>query len=528
MTIDLYKHIVAWQYRFIGQFRHLFIQKIMEINGPPPPLVTPRLLQASVNTWQVGQVLQAVVVKQAAPQSVILQVNNQQLQADTNVSLTAGQRLELTVAQTGDKPVLQARLLTPTATSTPPATTTPDSKSQAQNAAAKVTKSSTMLNSSSTQGTRSSDNISPQSSLPPTRSAPSAPQAAPATTESTINNLMKQALPKQASMTSLLANIAWLNNQTSQTTPLPKSILDIVKQLYKEIPAKENLTESKQVKQSINNSGIFLENKLQKTATDKTGGNLNQVIKESLLAKPDKAGASPANTGLEKIGTDLKASLLRLLGTINQVARTTPKQSSHTAAILPSTNTPALPFTLPTMRGNAPQAQPKVETNLQTVQGNFPLLLLELGKQTEAALARTQLHQAASLPAGEQTNINLAFELPIRNNEQLDLFDVLIEEEKPNEQDEEDNKHPWSITLAFDLEGLGPVHAKLKLVENKISTLFWAERAETSQLFNQHLSDLVQRFQQSGLEADELHCFQGTPPGAAGNTMPHIVLDVKA
>jgi hypothetical protein len=329
-------------------------------------------------------------------------------------------------------------------------------------------------------------------------------------------------------MTILLANIAWLNNQTSQTTPPPKPILDIVKQLYKDIPVKENLTDSKQVKQSISNSGIFLENKLQKVASDKTGSNLKQVIKEALLAKPDKAEATSTKASLEKTGADIKASLLRLLGSIVQVARITPKQGSTTAPTLPTTNSPALPFTPPTIRGSAPQAQQKVDANVQAAQGNLQLLLLELGKQTEAALARTQLHQAASLSAGEQGNINLAFELPIRNNEQLDLFDIIIEEENANEQDEEDAKHHWSITLAFDLDGLGPVHAKLRLVDNKISTLFWAERAETSQLFNQHLSDLIQRYQHSGLEADELHCFQGTPSGATNSAMPHIVLDVKA
>ena len=84
-----------------------------------------------------------------------------------------------------------------------------------------------------------------------------------------------------------------------------------------------------------------------------------------------------------------------------------------------------------------------------------------------------------------------------------------------------------TISLAFDLDGLGPVYAKLKMIDNKISTTFWAKDTETTQLFNQNLDNLRQRYHQAGLESSELCCYPGTPPASPTSNLPHIVLDIN-
>ncbi len=470
----------------------------MEINGTPPTQLTVRQTLSTISAWKVGQIFQAVVVKQTSPQTVILQVNQQQLQAETSVPLAAGQRLELSVAQLGEKPVLQARLMAPQTSAQT------QSQTSAQTPATAPSTTQT-LRTAATPTT------------PPTAHAPAAPQTQSTSVQTQTNSLMKLALPKQASMTALLANIAWLNNPATQLPALPSPVLMIIKQLYNNLPTKEKLTNSAEIKQGVLNSGIFMENKLQKIAKEKGGEKANQLLQQTFQTTPSTA----------KAGTDLKSALLRLLSAIQNTKQATPIQGQHTPALPQSLAPAALPFTPPTLRGNAPQPQQKMDASLPAAVGNLQLLLLELGKQSEASLARTQLHQAASLSGTEQSNTNLAFELPIRNNQQIDLFDIVIEEEKPNQHDDEERGHAWSISLAFDLEGLGPLHAKLRLVENKVSTLFWAEREETTQLLNQHIANLTQRYQQSGLEAAELQCFNGPPPSAP-SAMPHIVLDVKA
>ena len=417
----------------------------MEINGPPPSIIKPMPLPNAINSWQVGQVLQASVIKQAGPQSLILQVANQQLQAETSINLPAGQKLELRVSQLGDKPILQARILNPIQTS-----------------------------------------------------APQANQ--PVATDAAINMLLKQALPKQASMASLLANLVWLNQSASKTAVIPAPVLHIIKQLVKQLPSRKSASNAGQLKQDILNSGIFLENKLSKLAND---------------------GAKQT----DKPAADLKLSLLRLLGAIQKTAKPDNARPPHP---LPSqTGNQAnfqQAFTLPPLRGQMPQPQAQANANLSGL-GNLPQLLSALTKQVESSLARTQLHQAASLPNSDQTPINLAFELPVRNQQHVDIFDISINEEEKNNPNKKDNKRQWSINLAFDLDGLGPVHSKLKMIDNKISTTFWSENAETAQLFNKHLDNLRQRYHQAGLESSELCCFQGTPP--VTSSLPRIVLDIK-
>ncbi|HHJ80662.1 MAG TPA: hypothetical protein ENJ65_03410, partial [Candidatus Tenderia electrophaga] len=367
----------------------------MEINGPPPSIIKPMPLPNAINSWQVGQVLQATVIKQAGPQSLILQVANQQLQAETSINLPAGQKLELRVSQLGDKPILQARILNPIQTS-----------------------------------------------------APQANQ--PVATDAAINMLLKQALPKQASMASLLANLVWLNQSASKTAVIPAPVLHIIKQLVKQLPSRKSASNAGQLKQDILNSGIFLENKLSKLAND---------------------GAKQT----DKPAADLKLSLLRLLGAIQKTAKPDNARPPHP---LPSqTGNQAnfqQAFTLPPLRGQMPQPQAQANANLSGL-GNLPQLLSALTKQVESSLARTQLHQAASLPNSDQTPINLAFELPVRNQQHVDIFDISINEEEKNNPNKKDNKRQWSINLAFDLDGLGPVHSKLKMIDNKISTTFWSE-----------------------------------------------------
>jgi len=341
-----------------------------------------------------------------------------------------------------------------------------------------------------------------------------------------INSILKQALPKQASMATLLANLAWLNQSAGKTTPIPAAIIDIAKQLLKQLPGKDGVSNRGQLKQNILNSGIFLESKLNKLASDKTAQTLQQTIKQSLQMQLGKTQESTAASATDKPSTDLKLGLLRLLGAVQQIAKTGSTTPLQAPLSQPGSQPLPLPFTPPPLRGNTPQPQSMAKANLSGL-AKLPLLLLELGKQVESSLARTQLHQAASLPASEQSPTNLAFELPIRNNEYIDIFDVVITEEDKKKQGEKDRKQQGGISLAFDLGGLGPVHAKLRMIDNKISTTFWAENTETTRLFNQNLENLRQRYQQAGLESSELCCYRGAPPQSVNSNLPHIVLDIN-
>ncbi len=428
----------------------------MEINGSPASIVKPVQLSSTISNWQVGQILQATVIKQLSPQSLIIQVAHQQLQADTTVSLTIGQKLELRVSQLSDKPILQARILNPTLPS----------------------------------------NVT---SHPPVA------------TDAAIKTLLKQALPKQASMATLLANLVWLNQSASKTVPIPAAVLNIAKQLIKQLPTKGSGTNTEQLKYGILNSGVFLESKLSKLARNKA----TQIAQE-------KISSSTAIRSTDTLSADLKLNLLRLFTAIQQTTKT--DNSVHSQ--IPMAQTGSQPFIPPSLPGKTPLAQARVQANLAGL-SNLPLLLSALGKQVESSLARTQLHQAASLPGDEQAPLNLAFELPIRNHQHIDIFDLIISEDEKNHPNEKNNKQQWNVNLAFDLDGLGPVQVKLKMIDNQVSTTFWTESVATRQLLSQHMENLRQRYHQAGLESSELSCYPGTAPSTV-STRLHIVLDINA
>jgi flagellar hook-length control protein FliK len=250
--------------------------------------------------------------------------------------------------------------------------------------------------------------------------------------------------------------------------------------------------------------------------------------------KQSQAKQGQGNTSKtdNSLNSDLKASLLKLLGSINKETSRINSQANtiKPGSPLTATTPTSVPTTIlkPPLPGSQPQAQKRQTPNITNTQ-NMLTILLELGKQVEGAIARTQLHQTTSLPAGgEQAPILLAFELPIRNDEKIDIFHLFIEEDTESSDNEEEQKKRWSITIALDLENLGPMYVRLNLANDKISTTFWTENPKTSEIINQHLDSLNQRYKQSGLEPKSTQCFQGMPITSEGSNNTHVVLDVNA
>lgn len=418
----------------------------MEITGSLPSSLNLTAAVAQLQNLRIGQLLQAVVIRQVSSETVLLQLLNtpshpataqqapQQLLAETSQPLTLGQRLQLEVSQLGERPVLKVL----------------------------------------------------------------APPQPPASTP-LLNQALMQALPRQSGMAPLLANLSWINQPQNSTVPLPQAVQVLAKALFDKLPSREKISSAEGLKQAIEDSGLFLENRLARAAQRQR--------------TPDS-------------GADLKSLLLHLLNTVQREAAepavSTPPQARPALPALPAMAAPPPP--MPEAR---PQPQGAAEATLATLNTTLALLQ-ELGKQAEGSIARTQLHQLASLPAPDQNPLSWSFELPIRHQDKFDLFQFVIEEHKGKRDGPDEPQRRWSVTLAFELEGLGPLHARLQLENGKIGTTFWAGAFDTSTLISQNLTDLAQRYQQAGLESGELRCFQGQPPVTSSRNTPRVVLDLKA
>lgn len=171
----------------------------------------------------------------------------------------------------------------------------------------------------------------------------------------------------------------------------------------------------------------------------------------------------------------------------------------------------------PPMRGQAPLPQAAVQATLQALDP-ATTLRAELQAQAEAAVARMQLTQLASLPQDKDSGLEWLFDLPIRRGENTDAWSLQVRRDGGQGKDEANRAPSWTVQLAFDLPGLGPMQARVMLRGEQISTWFWATQAQTVPFLDQHLHELRKELESAGLEVAELSCQQGCIPKAPDQT----------
>ncbi|HHJ16464.1 MAG TPA: flagellar hook-length control protein FliK [Gammaproteobacteria bacterium] len=473
----------------------------METTGPTG---APRLPATAAGTstaaaqWQTGQLLQATVTESRIG-SVLLAIGNRQVSAETSLPLEKGQQLTLQVRSLGAQPVLKI-----------------------------------------TAGLG----------------------------ESPLAALTRQLLPQQAPLTPLLASIKLLAQHPA--TPAPAQLNTLVRNIIRQLPDVQAATTGTGLKQAIADSGVFLERRLLQTpAPGAAPPAVNSDFKANLLRlvqlvrnwpgtghQGSTAGARPSGTpvtpgappvpvtGSGPTGTALPATATppptaqnapptaspdqlqravragvpaRAATDTARPAPAAPPAAGSTTAAAGSTATPGVVTPggdpAPPLRGTQPVPQSAVQVSLEVLNrlGNFRTDLLQ---QAEAALARIQLHQLAALPReAERGLLEWLFDLPIRRGDDINLWSLRLYRDGREQAQQQDPQTPrWSVQLAFDLPGLGPVQAQVQLQGEQVSTRFWTEQPDSLPLFREHLHELRGLLQQAGLEVGELDCQPGPRP----------------
>ena len=176
----------------------------IDIVGQPAPTITPTPTSV-MNSWQVGQIINALVVSTDARGTVTLKVNEALIQAhiqpQSNHPLPTqpGQSLQLQVASTGAQTVLKVINL-------------------------------------------------------PVKDDP-------------IAQAFRTALPRQTELTPLLTNIALLADPAVNkvSSPLPQPISQLAQQIFNNLTSTAQATTATGLQHAVSNSGMFLENRLVNT-----------------------------------------------------------------------------------------------------------------------------------------------------------------------------------------------------------------------------------------------------------------------
>ncbi len=327
---------------------------------------------------------------------------------------------------------------------------------------------------------------------------------------------MRQTLPQQQPLPQTLANLAQTLGSAA-ARQLPPQVMQLARDVIGRLPDAIKVSTPDGLKQSIRDSGTFL---------------------EARLVQPGQTAlAQQAN-----LQGDLKANLMRLAQALRQHvtqqnaqtspgARASAVPASSGATPAPATGTttqtssplvqPPLPGTgresdiVAAMRRDyPPRPQPSVAMRALAM---TPLLRApELLAQVESAVSRIKLNQLASTPQAERPQLaEWLIELPVRrNDEMLDLWALRIARDRAQRNaDGSEGLPQWTVTLAFDLPGLGPMQSRVTLQgKDRLTAIFMSETGGALPLINEHLPMLQARLEQAGLQVDSLSCHHGCLP----------------
>ena len=155
------------------------------------------------------------------------------------------------------------------------------------------------------------------------------------------------------------------------------------------------------------------------------------------------------------------------------------------------------------------------ESAQQTMPRNAELIEMVL-KQLNGGLAKIQLQQLQSVGSQNQwsnpVNIQNSWllDLPIFNNPNVDSFNIRIDQEDDQAAHENGKtENGWVITLRFDLDKLGPITVRARLVGLQVSMDVWSKRPAIVSMIKKEFVTFEQALFAKGLDVKSLACHSG-------------------
>lgn len=187
-------------------------------------------------------------------------------------------------------------------------------------------------------------------------------------------------------------------------------------------------------------------------------------------------------------------------------------------------NVPPPPF-----RGSAPSAQSVAMPSVTP--DDAPVAIVHrLIEDTDAALARQTLLQAASLPEradapGARIDPNAPrwhFEIPFATTQGTAVAQFEIARDGTGAEMAAEQR-VWRARFSLDVEPNGPVHALVTLSQGRTSVRMWAERPVTAARLRADAPELAHALREAALEPGDIVIGDGAPPRAAAPAAGHFL-----
>jgi len=324
--------------------------------------------------------------------------------------------------------------------------------------------------------------------LPSTTPPPVPASTNPTPVPPALSNALANLLPAQGSQAPLLAALSAAAQNPAAIAGLPPDLQAALLKTLERLPSLAQALRPETLRQAIRASGLFYEARLAQLA----------------------AGAHL----LARLDGDLKAALLSLATQLRA---------------LPGSPVPwpARPNreTAPPRSGSGPVAQGRVTGEITA--GSAPPLPGMLRAASEQALARLVLHQWSALENSESGQSRWLLELPLRSGDGTDIVHLLLEREQNRGAPEQEAV--WRVELALDLPELGPVHVRIAVSGDQVSTQVWARETSTVARVHEALPELRSALEGRRLRVRDLGCHHGEPPpNTRPSVNPRTILDDRA
>ena len=217
---------------------------------------------------------------------------------------------------------------------------------------------------------------------------------------------------------------------------------------------------------------------------------------------------------------DNKLALLGLLGSIKNSLAVTGRAGADTktnALTADNSNLAALWQFIPSQASVLAPAG-NIDAG-KTDDGLLQLLRMALG-----VVARTQSHQLLAVntqlaAANADSNISqsLTMELPLWVEQKINLVDLRVDAEKPQRKSGSSQDKVWNARQQFDLDQYGQLVALATLRAKTVAAVLWASESATADKISKELTEVAENFDRLGLTVQNLQCRVGEPEKLKGN-----------
>lgn len=419
------------------------------------------LISRVSETLRVGQVLSATTQRGGEAMSkVLIQLGEHTLQAKTPVRLETGQEIKLLVKAAGDAELGKLPLLT----------------------------------------------ILPPKQAPASNAELSQTQLAQIKLRQFIAIQQAFSQPLQTAQ-AILANKPGLNL-------LPEKLINQLNQLQSALQLPPEQLSGKQLKLQIENSGIFLESKLQ-SLSQGNSVSLSQDFKQLLLGVRQLLNSSGLGKPLAEMETGplsaeqrqqvqqlLQGSIRSYASLSERLIQMLPRSLLQPVAQLlsgqqPVTNISTDARALAELISQTLQHKTGSAQHTQELMSllNTRFMLLDLATQVERSLGQLSSFQLQPLSREADGLTLLLFNLLLKDKDQAHDIHFRIEQENAAQDPAQQG---WKVSIYFNFNTLGKLQADIHLMDNQVSSVFYCEQDATSARVRSLLPVLESNLDQAG------------------------------